>query len=70
MRNKPPKKILRLKSLIENILQQGMWKKEPSHYGILLGTIMAYNVVCGDGEQIKKVPDYPSVESNTDDSSV
>lgn len=67
---KQPKKLVRLKGLIGNVLEQGMWRKEPSHYGILLGAIMAYNVVCGEGEQIKKVPSYPEAEPKTDDPGV
>jgi hypothetical protein len=67
---KPPKKIARLKGLIGNILEQGLWRKDPSHYGILLGAIMAYNMVCGEGEQIKKVPEYPAAETKTDDPGV
>ena len=62
MRSKVPKKLNKLRGYIGGFISSGGYAKSPTHWGMLVGLAQAYNTVCGDGEQIVRLPKNPFEE--------
>jgi hypothetical protein len=60
MRSKVPKKLQKLKGFIGGFVSEGRYARDERSYGVLLGLVMAYNVMCGQDEKIVRVPNFPS----------
>jgi len=62
MRTKVPKKIQKLRGFIGGYVSEQRYARDERSYGVLLGLTIAYNIVCGDGEKIVRIPEFPTPE--------